>query len=396
MVDTQSAREFDAATGPVAPARIAQLNQLAADFYAQQLPGSWAQAHLRQRLGADLNEHTIQAGYAPAGWTRLVDHLRRHGATDLELTEAGLATVARTGRLIDRFRDRLVLPITRQTATGPQTLGFVGRRNPETPDQTDGPKYLNTPDTALFHKGAQLFTVGADLLASGATPVLVEGPMDALAVTLAGNGTYAGVAPLGTSLTEEQAAEVARFGARTSTAPIVATDADLAGQMAAQRDYWLLSQHALAPTAASLRPGSDPASVLETEGPEALRTALSGSQPLAQIVIRERLDNLTGLDAAREAARVLAADEPGSWGPGCEHVARESGVPEVVVRRELARALQQWEHDPRSIVAESIGTLTTVRHRIASQTTDPVHQPAPKPTQPAPTAPLERPVTRIR
>jgi DNA primase len=74
-------------------------------------------------------------------------------------------------------------------------LGFVGRRNPHQEGVDAGPKYLNTPDTALFHKGAQLHIVREDLLAAGATPVLVEGPMDALAVTIAGQGQFVGVAP---------------------------------------------------------------------------------------------------------------------------------------------------------------------------------------------------------
>ncbi|MCG2803671.1 MAG: relaxase domain-containing protein, partial [Cellulomonas sp.] len=371
MIDAQAGREFDAARAPVSPARIAELNQLAADFYAQQLPGSWAHTHLIRRLGTDLTEDPIvQAGYAPAGWTHLVDHLHRHGASDLELTEAGLATVARTGRLIDRFRDRLVLPITRQAGAANQTLGFVGRRNPDAPEQTGGPKYLNTPDTALFHKGAQLFTVGARLLGAGATPVLVEGPLDALAVTVAGRDTYIGVAPLGTSLTEEQAAELARIATRSGTSPVVATDADLAGQIAAQRDYWLLAQHGLTPTIANLRPGSDPSSVMETMGPKALRTALTTSGPLADALVRERLENLSGAEAARHAVQVLAAGAPATWDSGAAQIAREARLPQVVVRRELARAIQQWESDPRATVADSIRGLHRIRERTVWPATD--------------------------
>ncbi len=398
MVDAQSEREFNAVTAPVTPARIAQLNQLAAEFYAAKLPGSWAQVHLRQRLGTDLSEEgALQAGYAPAGWTHLVDHLRRHGASDLELTEAGLATVARTGRLIDRFRDRLVLPITRQAPTGTQTLGFVGRRNPDAPEQTAGPKYLNTPDTALFHKGAQLFTVGADLLAAGATPVLVEGPMDALAVTLAGRGAYAGVAPLGTSLTEEQASELAHLGARTGTSPVVATDADIAGQVAAQRDYWLLAQHALTPTTATLRPGSDPSSVLESEGSQVLHSALRDAEPLAKALIRERLDNLSGVAAAREAARVLAAGDVASWDRTAAEIARETRLPEVAVRRELARAIQQWDHDPRATVAESLGDLKTIRDRtVTSAEKDALGAPTKVPDQLPVPPPHARPTAPLR
>jgi DNA primase catalytic core len=367
MIDAQASREFDAAMAPVSPARILELNRLATDFYVRQFPGSWAQPYLAERLRTDLTgDPYVLPGYAPAGWTRLVDHLRHHGATDLELTESGLATVARTGRLIDRFRDRLVLPITRPASSGSEPLGFVGRRDPDAPDQIGGPKYLNTPDTSLFHKGAQLFTAGADLLGSGAAPVLVEGPLDALAVSVAGRGRYIGVAPLGTSLTEEQAAHLATTSARTGVSPVVATDADLAGQIAAQRDYWLLTQHALTPMTVSLRPGSDPASILEAVGLEALRSALNDSAPLSDVLMRERLDNLTGLGAAREAAQVLAVGPPTAWDHGTARIAEETGVPEAVVRRELARAIQQWDHDPRAAVAERVGELSAVRHRATA------------------------------
>ena len=112
-----------------------------------------------------------------------MDHLRGRGVTDDELLETGLATRARTGNLIDRFRDRAVLPITHED----QILGFVARRHPDlTDDDHAGPKYLNTADTVLFHKGAQLYGAIPALLEAGAVPVLVEGPIDALAVTLAG------------------------------------------------------------------------------------------------------------------------------------------------------------------------------------------------------------------
>ena len=151
-----------------------------------ELNAAWAGDYLTGRLGQDITGHPdIRPGYAPAAWTALVTHLRRHGVTDDELLASGLASTARTGRLIDRFRDRLVLPITHDG----QVLGFVGRRHPALTDADHaGPKYLNTPDTVAYHKGAQLYGPIPTLLDAGATPVLVEGPIDALAVTLAGGG----------------------------------------------------------------------------------------------------------------------------------------------------------------------------------------------------------------
>ena len=96
----------------------------------------------------------MDGGQAPAGWNNLVRHLRRHGVTDEEMLAAGVASTASTGRLIDRFRDRVMFPVIRRG----EVLGVVGRRHPNLTDQDKGgPKYLNTANTPLFHKGAQLF-----------------------------------------------------------------------------------------------------------------------------------------------------------------------------------------------------------------------------------------------
>ena len=193
---------------PISRDRMIEINQMALSYFRSQFPSSWGQAYLADRFGQDLTDDLrFRPGQAPAGWTGLVNHLRSRGVTGEEMTAAGVATVASTGRLIDRFRDRVIFPIIHNG----EILGFVGRRHPDLTD-TDrgGPKYLNTADTPLFHKGAQLFGANEVDVAAGGVPVIVEGPMDAIAVTLAGGGRYIGVAPLGTSLTDEQASQLAR------------------------------------------------------------------------------------------------------------------------------------------------------------------------------------------
>ena len=200
-------------------------------------------------------------------------------SADDEMIITGVATMASTGRLIDRFRNRVVFPIIHDG----EVLGFIGRRHPDLSDiDRAGPKYLNTGETPLFHKGAQLYGVVQDKLSAGAIPVIVEGPMDAIAVTLASRGRYIGVAPLGTSLTDEQAAQLARIGVH----PIVATDADPAGRIAAERDYWMLSCHRLDPLHARLPEGTDPADLLALKGPTALTEALAAAQPLAERLLK--------------------------------------------------------------------------------------------------------------
>jgi DNA primase len=275
------------------------------------------------------------------------------------MTITGVAVTASTGRLIDRFRDRVVFPIVHDR----QILGFVGRRHPDLSDADwAGPKYLNTGDTPLFQKGAQLFGALENQLSNGAIPVIVEGPMDAIAVTVASQGRYLGVAPLGTSLTDEQAHQLARIGAQ----PIVATDADLAGRIAAERDFWMLSCYRLDPLYARLPDGADPADLLALAGPTVLTDALAAAQPLAEQLIDERLANLPPTHAVLEAARVVAARPSRHWDQGSTALSSRLGVPTVQVRHVLRTLVNEWNTDPRKAAQQPLQALGEVKRRIST------------------------------
>ena len=355
-VEDQNRRAAEADLDPVPAARLLHVNTLTRAYYETQLPGSWAQDYLRTRFGTDLAGHPDYApGFAPSGWTRLVDHLRDQGVADGEMLAAGVATRASTGRLIDRFRDRAVFPITHDG----EVLGFVGRRHPDlSDDDRSGPKYLNTAQTTLFHKGAQLYGATPGL-ANGATPVLVEGPMDAIAITLATHGTHVGVAPLGTSLTAEQAHQLAH----ASGSVLVATDADTAGRVAAERAYWLLAQHTTTTGYVTLPDGSDPADTLAADGPRALARALEQHTPLADVLIAERLANLEG-DAAQSAVRVLAAADPHRWHASIQEIAATTGRPVGTVADALAHAATEWNRDPRRAAEAGLADVSTLRKRL--------------------------------
>lgn len=343
---------------PASPERMLQINALARAYFEDHFADSWAREYFADRFGVDLaGDHEVAPGYAPAGWTNLVDHLRIHGITDQEMTATGVATVASTGRLIDRFRDRAILPITDQG----EVLGFVGRRHPSlTEEDKAGPKYLNTADTPLFHKGAQLYGLHPRFSGSDATPVLVEGPMDAIAVTLASGGTHVGVAPLGTSLTEEQATQLAALG----QAPIVATDGDLAGRVAAERDFWLLAQHSLTPGMARFPEGSDPADVLARRGGSALMTTLESARPLAEVLLEERLTNLTGSAAMDQAVHVTAAHSPSQWDTSARLITERLALAEPAVRGALAEQALSWNRDPRKAAQDQLAGARDVRARL--------------------------------
>jgi DNA primase catalytic core len=343
---------------PISRDRMIKINQLALSYFHNQFPSSWGQVYLAVRFGRDLTEERrFRPGQAPDGWTGLVDHLRSRGVTGEEMTAAGVATVASTGRLIDRFRDRVVFPIIHNG----EILGFVGRRHPDHTD-TDrgGPKYLNTAETPLFHKGAQLFGAVGNLTADG-VPVIVEGPMDAIAVTLAGGGRYIGVATLGTSLTDEQASQLARIGRN----PIVATDADIAGRVAAERDYWLLTAHRLDPRYALLPEGTDPADLLALNGPAELTTVLDQAEPLGERLVDERLTSLPPNQAQHEAMRVVAARPPGCWDKSSSTISSRLNVPHDAVRQTLLAHVKEWNIDPRRAATKPLQGVNEVKRRLA-------------------------------
>ena len=351
-------------------ARLTHINVMAMDFYAARVDTGWAGSYLDDRLPGWRTHPAIRAGHAPDGWTALVDHLGGRGVSDDELLETGLATRARTGTLIDRFRDRAILPITHED----QILGFVARRHPDTTDDDRcGPKYLNTAETVLFHKGAQLYGALTEPLDIGVVPVLVEGPIDALAVTLGGHGRYVGVASLGTALTDNQARQLATL----SNHPIIATDADLAGRMAAERAFWLLAQHGADPLAADLPDRSDPASVLHAHGPQALLELLVNARPLGQVIIDERLANLPAQAAVGAATRVIAARPPSTWAASTTDAASRAGLDPESATEPLRAAATAWNRDPARAAEGHLAGIAEVRARLEAQQGEPTRRWAP-------------------
>jgi DNA primase catalytic core len=222
---------------------------------------------------------------------------------------AGLARVTKSGYLVDRFRDRIMFP----ASDGDQhVVGFVGR------SRGGRAKYLNSPDTPIYRKSHTLvgFVEQRDLLETGAVPVLVEGPMDAVAVDelsrLTSRG-WAGLAVCGTALSLHQATMVRRTSG--SETVIVAADADGGGRQAAVR--WLddLSSLFKQVLVADLPAGNDPASLLETPaGADRLFGALSSCRPLAELAIEVELarwsrvlDHISGrVNALRRVAPLVA------------------------------------------------------------------------------------------
>jgi DNA primase len=257
-------------------------------YYTSQLTRSWAPAYLTSRGITEATARDWDIGYAPGGWTALTDHLHSLGHDDREIQAAGLAKLSSRGTLIDIFRDRVMLPVHNADGT---LAGFIGRAHPRA--GPDVPKYLNSPETAGYRKGSLLFGLhhARVALSHGATPVIVEGPFDAIAVTTADPGRHAGLAPCGTALTSQQAALIGQAADLDRTGILVAFDSDAAGHRATLRAHGILLP--LTPKLQTvLLDGKDPAEILQHHGPDTLRGILRDRrEPLSAMLIDARIES---------------------------------------------------------------------------------------------------------
>src|SRR5690606_8813938 len=222
------ARDPEASRKAEARASLHEVMEMAAAFFEERLQaaeGAMARAYLRERGLSPALQRRFRLGYAPPARNALKTHLAGKGVDPQHLEACGLVV---SGPDIpvsyDRFRDRIMFPILDSRE---RVIAFGGRAL-----QAGVPaKYLNSPETELFHKGRVLYNFAAARRAAGrdGTVIATEGYMDVIA--LAGAGFDAAVAPLGTALTEEQVELLWRISAE----PVLCFDGDEAGLKAAWR-----------------------------------------------------------------------------------------------------------------------------------------------------------------
>jgi len=315
--------------------RLYEACEAACQFYESNLRGQNGGEYLQGRgLYVEAwGRHRL--GFAPDEWRALLDHLGQKGFSKSEVIEAGLAVQKEGGKEpYDRFRGRVIFPI--EDAQG-RVIAFGGRGLQ--PDAK--PKYLNSSDTALFHKGSILYRYKRAREAlghgEGGGLIVCEGYMDAIALTEAGFGHA--VAPLGTALTEDQLALLWRVGPE----PVLCFDGDAAGKRAAYRSIdralpFLEPGKSLFFTL--LPDGLDPDDVIRQRGRQVMADMLGAAMPLSELLwLRER--DLDAVDTPeRQAGLELRLKQ-------AANVIRHSGV-QSAYERDLRRRMNDYFWQMRS------------------------------------------------
>ena len=321
--------------------RLLDAHKVADEFFRAQLltPGATEGRNFLHDRGFDrAAADQFGVGYAPQGWDSLLKHLRGRGFTDPELKLTGMFSEGGRG-IYDRFRGRLIWPI--RDIAG-DTIGFGARKLYE---DDQGPKYLNTPETALYKKSQVLY--GIDLakrnIAKDRQIVVVEGYTDVMACHLAGITTA--VATCGTAFGTEHI-KIARrlLSDDGSGGEVIFTfDGDAAGQKAALRAFEE-DQRFVAQTYVAVEPnGADPCELRQSKGDAAVRDLIATRRPLFEFAIRatlkrHNLDTVEGRIAAlRESAPVVAQ-------------IRDAGI-----RPAYARELSGWLGMPVEEVSRAVG-----------------------------------------
>lgn len=314
-IDVQRVQNRDVPTAQaqatLSAERHAQMQAAAQQHYQQNMQsedGAGPRNYLDGRKLGALVAGAAIAGYATKEWTDLVDHLHETGFTDEEIMAGGLGVETKHGTVVDRFRERITLPIHDDDG---EIVGFIGRA----PDQRDerAPKYLNTPAVDGFNKSETVYglhqAADRDSLKS---IVVTEGPFDAESINAAAidqdRADVLGVATAGTALTQTHAEKIAAI-AETHNADIVLNfDPDEAGQAATQRAIGLLPHDRLkvAPTVG----GQDPAEIHQNLGAGPLMATVDVARPHYQWELDHHLTEAAHLETIPGRVNAIDAAQP--------------------------------------------------------------------------------------
>ena len=281
--------------------RFYDINREAAMHFLNNLSYSQkAQNYLKNR---GLNDKTIRSyglGYSKDSWTDLYDHLKKLGYEDDELLELNLISKSKSGNYIDRFRDRVMFPIINRNN---RVIGFGARGFGDAK-----PKYLNSKETPIFHKGSNLFNMNIISRESSRDRlILVEGYMDV--ISLYNSGINYSVASLGTSLTEDQAGIINKMAKDI----YICYDSDEAGINATSRAIDIFLSKSCKPKIIELEGGLDPDDFIKKYGMEGFENKIKSAISYIDFKIKKLKENFNledneGLsNFTLEAAKILSS-----------------------------------------------------------------------------------------
>jgi len=316
---------------------LQKIHEIAAEYFREQL-ASPAGARARQQLAhRDVPRETIELlglGFAPQSRDGLKSRLLGQGFSQGVVLQSGLIVQRDNGEVVDRFRNRLMIPICRDTGS---VVAFGGRSM----EAEQVPKYLNSPETAIYSKGRTLYGLNLTKAAirKNGFAVLVEGYFDFAQVFRTDAAPV--VASCGTALTSQQAQLLHRF----TTKVVLSFDPDAAGQGAAIRSCELLVAEGFEVNVVVLDKGEDPDTFIRRNGAARYRERLRGSQPYLEYLLDQAA---RGLDLEQDENRrqflnkmlTVAARVPDAAARDqfADRIAHKARITEEVVRAEIRKA----------------------------------------------------------
>ena len=318
-------------------ARYYEVNKMAARYFYDNFTRMKNDGYEYMK-GREISDKTLKKfgiGYAPKGWTNLYEYLKKKGVSDQEMADLGLITV-NGDKKYDRFRNRVMFPIIN---TSGKVIGFGGRAIAE----GDSPKYLNSPESIVFQKKNNLYSLNfaRQAAAKDGFIILVEGYMDV--ISLFQSGVQNAVASLGTALTENQAKMLHRYTGDV----VLSYDADAAGRKAAMRGMDILRNEDCRVRVLHVTDGKDPDEYVKKYGKEAFLELVGGAKTYAEYKLdsaKQGFDLTKDDDKVRyikKAASVLASLDPVEQDLYSSKISEELGVSRDSVMREVEKAGQK-------------------------------------------------------
>lgn len=294
------------------------LTEEAAKYMEAQLrlpANAGAYGYMRERGVDDDTLHAFRVGYAPADMQAMRKHLKAQGYSDEQMVEAGLIKLSERGKEpYAFFRERVMFPVPDRRG---RIVAFGGRVLPDhlrSPDRGDfkPPKYINSTDTPLFHKGRMLYGEphARQAASDGAPVIVVEGYLDVIACFR--GGFRGAVAPLGTALTEDQIMILWKIIPAESKIPFLCFDGDNAGRRAASRACerilpLLKPDHSA--KIAFLPEGEDPDTLINQKGKAAFQSVLDGAMNLVDFIWHDAIEGKSFETPESRAGLSRALDE---------------------------------------------------------------------------------------